>query len=73
MGAGRDAVVNDIAIESDGGSVVSTEQWDSQLFLTIADGVGIEYEAKNILLNLAQVRRLAEWLAVWVVRHEEEK
>jgi len=64
--------MNDIYIENANGIVVNTEQWNGDLFLTIADGPEIAYEAKSILLNVAQVRKLAEWLSVWVLKQEEE-
>ncbi len=64
--------MNDISIESEGGFVISTEQWNGDLFLTIADGADVAYEAKSILLDVPRVRKLAEWLAVWVIKQEEK-
>lgn len=63
--------MNDIFIVNDNDRVVYTEQWNGDLFLTIADGEGEAYEAKSILLDTAQVRKLAEWLSVWVLRQED--
>lgn len=64
--------MNDITIESDTGRVVSTEQWGDELFLTISDGIGDEYEAKGITLTPAQARKLSEWLTGWANLQEEK-
>lgn len=65
--------MNDIFIESAGGFVISTEQWNGDLFINIASSADPEDagDSKSILLDVARVRKLAEWLTVWVLKQEE--
>lgn len=55
--------------------VLSTEQWKEEIFLNIADYLTEDEtgEAKSILLDAPRVRKLAEWLAVWLAQHEEKE
>lgn len=66
--------MNDIVIESAGGFFISTEQWNGDLCIAIASSTdpADQYDGKSICLDLPRVRKLAEWLSVWVLKQEEK-